>query len=58
MLSVDSDQTVLPGSELDIDRMPGHWLLARMGKRVLRPGGVETTGELLDRNEIPCLREA
>lgn len=27
--------------------MPGHWLLARMGKRVLRPGGVELTRRLL-----------
>lgn len=25
----------------DEKRMQGHWLLARMGKRVLRPGGVE-----------------
>jgi SAM-dependent methyltransferase len=28
--------------------MPGHWLLAQMGKRVLRPGGLELTHELLD----------
>ncbi|NLG44970.1 class I SAM-dependent methyltransferase [Gordonia sp. (in: high G+C Gram-positive bacteria)] len=27
--------------------MPGHWLLARMGKRVLRPGGLEMTSQLL-----------
>lgn len=30
------------------EKMPGHWLLARMGKRVLRPGGVELTRRLLD----------
>ena len=36
-----------PGADLDIDKMPGHWLLARLGKRVLRPGGVEATRELL-----------
>jgi SAM-dependent methyltransferase len=29
------------------EKMPGHWLLARMGKRVLRPGGLELTGRLL-----------
>jgi len=29
-------------------KMPGHWLLARMGKRVLRPGGLELTRRLLD----------
>jgi SAM-dependent methyltransferase len=28
--------------------MPGHWLLAKMGKRVLRPGGLELTHRLLD----------
>jgi SAM-dependent methyltransferase len=27
--------------------MPGHWLLAQMGKRVLRPGGLELTHKLL-----------
>ncbi len=27
----------------------GHWLLARLGKRVLRPGGLELTTGLLDR---------
>ncbi len=38
----------LPGAHLDIERMPGHWLLARMGKRVLRPGGLELTRKMLD----------
>lgn len=37
----------LPGSALDASRMPGHWLLARLGKTVLRPGGVEMTDHLL-----------
>ncbi|MGB3605122.1 methyltransferase domain-containing protein [Gordonia sp. (in: high G+C Gram-positive bacteria)] len=27
--------------------LPGHWLLARMGKRVLRPGGLELTEQML-----------
>jgi SAM-dependent methyltransferase len=27
--------------------MPGHWLLARLGKRVLRPGGIELTRQML-----------
>lgn len=39
---------VLPGDHLDVARMPGHWLLARMGKRVLRPGGRELTRRMLD----------
>jgi predicted RNA methylase len=31
----------------DDDAVQGHWLLARLGKRVLRPGGVELTHRLL-----------
>lgn len=27
--------------------MPGHWLLAKMGKRVLRPGGLELSRKML-----------
>ncbi|MCS6880288.1 MAG: class I SAM-dependent methyltransferase [Oscillochloridaceae bacterium] len=38
----------VPGAGLDMARMPGHWLLARMGKRVLRPGGLELTRRMLD----------
>lgn len=30
-----------------VEKMPGHWLLAKMGKRVLRPGGLELTRQLL-----------
>ncbi|MGX4693871.1 class I SAM-dependent methyltransferase [Streptomyces sp. JNUCC 63] len=37
-----------PGEGLDAARMPGHWLLARLGKRVLRPGGTALTGWVLD----------
>ncbi|TFV63943.1 class I SAM-dependent methyltransferase [Geodermatophilus sp. DF01-2] len=46
----DPDQ--LPGAALDASRMPGHWLLARLGKRVLRPGGRELTGAMLDALDI------
>jgi SAM-dependent methyltransferase len=31
-----------------MEKMPGHWVLARMGKRVLRPGGLELTRRLLE----------
>lgn len=37
----------VPGAKLRIDTMPGHWLLARMGKRVLRPGGLDLTRQML-----------
>jgi SAM-dependent methyltransferase len=33
---------------ISAERMPGHWLLASLGKRVLRPGGLELTTRLLD----------
>lgn len=42
-----STATDLPGSDLDVSKMPGHWLLARLGKRVLRPGGMSLTERLL-----------
>ncbi|MFV0309006.1 MAG: class I SAM-dependent methyltransferase [Desertimonas sp.] len=41
-----------PGAQLDPAKMPGHWLLARLGKRVLRPGGRATTDWLLDQLRI------
>jgi len=38
----------LPGSDLDgWQNAGGHWL-ARLGKRVLRPGGLRLTRALLD----------
>ena len=30
------------------DKLQGHWILARAGKRVLRPGGLEVTRKMLD----------
>ncbi len=43
-----TDKMTLPGSELSASKMPGHWLLARLGKRVLRPGGLNLTRQLLE----------
>lgn len=37
---------------LDIDKLPGHWLLAWLGKRVLRPGGIEMTRKMLEAIDI------
>lgn len=36
-----------PHAERSPDTAAGHWLLARLGKRVLRPGGIELTRRLL-----------
>jgi len=41
-----------PGEQLKTKKMPGHWVLARLGKRVLRPGGMELTRRLLTRLQI------
>jgi SAM-dependent methyltransferase len=38
----------LPGDELQAEKMPGHWLLARLGKRVLRPGGRQMTCRMIE----------
>ena len=43
MIAADKGQRHEP----PVEKMPGHWLLAKMGKRVLRPGGLELTERLL-----------
>ena len=49
MTSHESQEpNALPGTDLDVSKMPAHWLLARLGKRVLRPGGLGITRALLD----------
>ena len=40
--------TFAPGEGLKTEKMPGHWVLARLGKRVLRPGGMQLTRRLLE----------
>jgi SAM-dependent methyltransferase len=36
-----------PGARLDPATMPAHWLLARLGKKVMRPGGLPATRTML-----------
>ncbi|MGB3697916.1 MAG: methyltransferase domain-containing protein [Gordonia sp. (in: high G+C Gram-positive bacteria)] len=43
----DTTAGTLPFQGRKDEDLPGHWLLARMGKRVLRPGGLELTEKLL-----------
>ena len=43
---------VPPGEGLKTEKMPGHWVLARLGKRVLRPGGMQLTRLMLKRLAI------
>lgn len=42
----------LPAAQRDDEHVQGHWLLARLGKRVLRPGGIELTRTLLARANV------
>ena len=37
----------MSGETFKTEKMPGHWVLARLGKRVLRPGGMELTRQML-----------
>jgi SAM-dependent methyltransferase len=47
-----SRESSLPSPNRPDDAMQGHWLLARLGKRVLRPGGIELTRALLTRADL------
>jgi phospholipid N-methyltransferase len=38
----------VPGPGQRLDKMQGHWVLARAGKRVLRPGGLALTRRMID----------
>ncbi len=42
-----TDREALPLAGRSDADTPGHWLLARLGKRVLRPGGLELTTRML-----------
>lgn len=44
---LETTMTLSPGTGLKTEKMPGHWVLARLGKRVLRPGGMELTRRML-----------
>ncbi len=48
MANLAATSKALGHSEPPVEKMPGHWVLAKMGKRVLRPGGLELTRRLLD----------
>ncbi|HEX7294959.1 MAG TPA: methyltransferase domain-containing protein [Pyrinomonadaceae bacterium] len=44
---VQKSDFVRPAEGMQTGKMPGHWVLARLGKRVLRPGGMELTKRML-----------
>lgn len=47
-----TDYDTLPSADRTDDAVHGHWLLARLGKRVLRPGGIGLTRTLLTRADV------
>jgi SAM-dependent methyltransferase len=47
-MPVGHDHVAAMGAHLAVEKMPAHWLMARLGKRVLRPGGLETTRWILE----------
>lgn len=47
----------IPGEDLAIEKMPGHWLLAHLGKRVLRPGGRHLTESMIRHLQISASDE-
>jgi SAM-dependent methyltransferase len=47
-----SPSPALPAAYRPDAEVPGHWLLARLGKRVLRPGGAALTARLLNRADV------
>jgi SAM-dependent methyltransferase len=48
----DNVKPTLPSASRAVGQMQGHWLLARLGKRVLRPGGIGLTRTLLARADL------
>lgn len=47
-LTAETRTSGIPADEVPDARLQGHWLLASMGKRVLRPGGLHLTREMLE----------
>ncbi|CAM2926187.1 class I SAM-dependent methyltransferase [Actinomyces slackii] len=49
----DAHDLPLPEADRPISKAPGHWVLARAGKRVLRPGGAALSADMLRHAGLP-----
>jgi len=49
---VNNSANLVMGHPGSTSKAPGHWVLARLGKKVLRPGGLELTRRMLHALEI------
>src|ERR1700722_19736740 len=47
-MMIASETRPMPGEALKAEKMPGHWLLARLGERVLRPGGRQLSCRMIE----------
>lgn len=47
-----SEKMVMPNENRKVSKTPGHWVLAQLGKKVLRPGGKELTQKMLQGLDI------
>lgn len=45
-------ESAMTSHTLATDKVQGHWLLARLGKKVLRPGGRQLTATMLDALDV------
>ncbi len=43
-----SEKLAMPNADREVEKTPGHWVLAQLGKKVLRPGGRELTNRMLN----------
>lgn len=51
-MDIRAQRTIDRPGAMTPDKMSGHWLLTRLGKHVLRPGGVQLTTHMLDALDI------
>ncbi|ACJ30484.1 SAM-dependent methyltransferase [Shewanella piezotolerans WP3] len=47
-----SEKMAMPNEHRNVSKTPGHWVLAQLGKKVLRPGGKELTQKMLQSLKI------
>ena len=50
---IKSAAEALPFADRPVEKAPGHWVLARAGKTVLRPGGLALSTWALKRAVLP-----
>lgn len=51
-MGTNKNEPCLPQNDRSTHVAAGHWVLARAGKQVLRPGGLKLTNRLLDAADL------